>query len=116
MAVLRLSPDGQENTGRCSTPVNLYEERASDPHRASEHTQFTALGFELLESSETVFPIRFYDVDALVYYADHIPWEFPGFSVEHCFSVLLELQREVKQQGYFETHWRWFFRVLRKPI
>ncbi|PWL73166.1 MAG: hypothetical protein DBY25_00200 [Clostridiales bacterium] len=94
----------------------MYEERASDPHRASEHTQFTALGFELLESSETVFPIRFYDVDALVYYADHIPWEFPGFSVEHCFSVLLELQREVKQQGYFETHWRWFFMVLRKPI
>ncbi|MGI5895845.1 MAG: class I SAM-dependent methyltransferase [Oscillospiraceae bacterium] len=82
----------------------------------SERTQFAALGFELLESGETVFPIHFYDVGALVYYAGHIPWEFPGFSVEHCFSALLELQQKVEQQGYFETYWHRFFMVLRKPV
>jgi hypothetical protein len=56
-------------------------------------------GFDVIYSAEYFPMLRFFDIGALVYFAKIIEWEFPGFSVEHCFDKLLELQKELEKNG-----------------
>ncbi|MCL2367568.1 MAG: class I SAM-dependent methyltransferase [Oscillospiraceae bacterium] len=73
-------------------------------------------GFELLMQEEA-FPIsRFYDIGAIVYYAKIIEWEFPGFSVQSCFSQLCDLQRQLDAQGFIENRQHRFIFAARKPV
>ena len=67
---------------------------------------FEEAGFEIIKAEEAFGPIKFYDVGAFVWFARIIEWEFPGFSVEHCFEHLLELQKIVEEKGVLEgtTH------------
>jgi len=53
---------------------------------------------------EECFPkFFFYDIGALVYYAKIIQWEFPDFSVEGCFDILVELHKRIDKDGYLES-------------
>lgn len=63
-------------------------------------------GFKILQSNEAFSPIRFYDIGALVWFARIIEWEFPGFSVDKCFSQLMHAQEILENQGFVEgtTH------------
>lgn len=75
----------------------------------------TELGLEL-EKAEECFPLlKFYDIDALVYYAKIIQWEFPGFSVESCFKRLCECHHEIEKNGYIESRQHRFILIIRKP-
>ena len=62
--------------------------------------ELTNSGFEIVMEKESFTPIYFYDLGAFVYYAKIIEWEFPGFNVEKHFSKLLELQKELEQNGF----------------
>ncbi|WMJ87990.1 hypothetical protein [Anaerocolumna sp. MB42-C2] len=55
--------------------------------------------FEIIRAEEAYRPIQFYDVGAFVWFAHIIEWEFPDFSVEKCFSQLLEMQRIIEKSG-----------------
>ena len=57
------------------------------------------MGWRVLQTDETRYPVKFYDVGALVYYAKIIPWEFPGFSVKTHLDKLLACQQEIEEKG-----------------
>lgn len=64
--------------------------------------EFKRNGFHILLGQEAFRPIKFYDVGALVWFARVIEWEFPGFSVDRCFSRLWEAQRILEKNGCVE--------------
>lgn len=63
---------------------------------------FEDAGFYILQAKEAYRPIKFYDVGAFVWFARIIEWEFPGFSVEKCFSQLLEMQKMIDKASKIE--------------
>ena len=87
------------------------------PHLTLARQQpcFEAAGFEILRAEEAFCPIRFFDIGAFVWFARIIEWEFIGFSVEKCFTRLLELQQVVEQRGFIEGSIHRFLIVARKP-
>ena len=84
--------------------LNLKEQRAA----------FEQAGFEILRAEESFRPIIFYDMGAFVWFAHIIEWEFPGFSVEGCFEQLLDMQREMNEQGRIEGRAHRYLIVARK--
>lgn len=77
---------------------------------------FTEAGFEILQSREAFPKIRFYDVGALVWFARIIEWEFPGFSVESCFSQLCRAQNLLDTEGVIEASTHRFLLAAAKPV
>ncbi|MDW2798022.1 SAM-dependent methyltransferase [Clostridium boliviensis] len=63
---------------------------------------FNNAKFQLIRAEEAYRPIKFYDVGAFVWFAHIIEWEFPDFSVEKCFSQLLQMQRLIDETGKIE--------------
>ena len=53
-------------------------------------------------TQEIYRPIKFYDVEAFVWFAYVIEWEFPYFSVDKCFEQLLKMQEVIDQEGKIE--------------
>lgn len=72
------------------------------------------LGFNIITAKESFTPIRFLDVGALVYFAKIIEWEFPGFSVDNCFSTLLNIHKKILKHGYLEGTEHRFIIVAKK--
>ncbi len=58
--------------------------------------------FQIIRAEEAYRPIQFYDIGAFVWFAHIIEWEFPNFSVEKCFSHLLEMQKRIDKTGKIE--------------
>lgn len=56
-------------------------------------------GFRILMGEEAYRAIRFFDVGALVWFAEIIEWEFRGFSVESSFDRLLKAQELLGKNG-----------------
>jgi len=70
--------------------------------------------FEILMQAED-FPVtRFFDVGAIVYFAKAAVWDFPGFSVEGCFSQLCNLQEQLEETGLIENREHRFIIVSQK--
>ena len=92
----------------------------SDAPYMPEHTmnryvdELSSLGFYILKTDETIFPLKFYDVGAVVFYAKVIVWEFPNFSVKTHLDKLLSCQKEVDEKGYVESTDHRFLIVARK--
>lgn len=75
---------------------------------------FEQNGFTVLEQDEVYRPIYFYDTGALVWFAKIIEWEFIDFSVSRCFEQLLEIEKEIKEQGFIEGTVHRFYFVVKK--
>jgi len=71
-------------------------------------------GFQIIKSDETVYPVKIFDVGALVFYAKIIVWEFPGFSVKTHLEKLLDFQRDINEKGYIKSTDHRFLIVARK--
>ena len=67
---------------------------------------FKNKGFEIIEAKEAYPQMKFYDVEAFIWFAKIIEWEFPNFSVEKCFDNLINLQRIIddKKEITGKTH------------
>ncbi|TFG29354.1 class I SAM-dependent methyltransferase [Candidatus Thorarchaeota archaeon] len=61
------------------------------------------LGFIVLEQKEAFPMTRFYDVGALVYYLNAIPWVVEGFSVEKYMDALLRVHDLILANGFIEV-------------
>lgn len=71
-------------------------------------------GFDVLFQDEYFSQVKFFDLGALVYFVKIIEWEFPGFSVDSCFSRLLKLKEELQENGYISGIQHRFIIVARK--
>ena len=76
--------------------------------------KFRNYGFSILKGQEAHRPIRFWDVGALVWFAQIIPWEFPGFSVEGCLENLFRAQALLEENGVIEGTIHRFLLVAQK--
>ena len=87
------------------------------PHNnlKEQRDAFEIAGFDIIKAKEAFCPIRFFDVGAFVWFARIIEWEFPGFSVKHCFDRLLQLQIIIERDGKIEGTVHRFLIVARKP-
>jgi len=74
----------------------------------------SGLGFHVLSKEDFLYPIKVYDVGALVFMAKIIVWEYPGFSVKTHLDKLLDCQREVDEKGFLEATGHRFLIVARK--
>ncbi|MGL4695993.1 class I SAM-dependent methyltransferase [Enterococcus larvae] len=69
--------------------------------------------FEVLYQNECYPVQKFYDMDALIYYARTISWEFPDFSVENNFHELLHVNEGLTRNGYVYSQQHRFVFVAR---
>ena len=72
------------------------------------------LGFQIIMRDEAIFPVKFFDVGAVIFDAKACPWEFPDFSVEMHFEKLCEIQREIDEHGFFQVTGHRFLLAGRK--
>lgn len=75
---------------------------------------FEDAGFQILRAEEVYRPIYFYDIGAFVWFAHIIEWEFPGFSVDKCFTQLLKMQETIEKTGKVEGTIHRFLIVAKK--
>ncbi len=76
--------------------------------------EFQGAGFEILKGKECFRSIRFFDVEALIWFAHILEWEFPHFSVESSFEQLCILQEKMEQGKFVEGHIHRFLLIVRK--
>ncbi|MDR2568668.1 MAG: class I SAM-dependent methyltransferase [Oscillospiraceae bacterium] len=74
----------------------------------------SGLGFQIITTDEVKYPIKVYDVGALVFMAKIIVWEYPGFSVNSHLKKLLDCQREIDEKGFLEATGHRFLIVAQK--
>jgi len=72
------------------------------------------LGFKIVETNEAIFPVKVYDVGALVFMAKIIVWEYPDFSVKTHLDKLLDCQKEIEEKGFLEATGHRFLIIARK--
>ena len=75
---------------------------------------FKKAGFTILEQGEAYPSITFYDTAALVWFAKIIEWEFVDFSVDRCFTKLLEVEKEIVKNGFVCGNIHRFYFVAKK--
>lgn len=93
---------GEENSRALSTWL-LGEERPKEGWILSKARQaLENEGFSIETSNEYYPEMKFYDVNTFVYFAKIIEWEFPGFSVETHYEKLLQLQKNIEEEGFFK--------------
>ena len=63
---------------------------------------FKKEGFEIISGMENYKSIKFFDIEALIWFAKIIEWEFPNFSVDNCFNNLLNTKNLIDKQGFIE--------------
>lgn len=69
--------------------------------------------FEVTHELEEYTVERFYDVGALIYYLQAIPWQIPDFSIRKYYDKLYELHQEIQQVGYFDVkQHRFMFKAI----
>jgi ubiquinone/menaquinone biosynthesis C-methylase UbiE len=99
------------------TNRRLHELIESEPRDSRYSKLQTAVrelqnaGWQIIEQQEEMFPTRYYDVGAIVYYLKAIPWEIPDFSVEKYFDKLLAIKKLIERDGFIEVLFHQFFIV-----
>lgn len=56
-------------------------------------------GFAVCHAAEAFRHMDFYTMEAFIWFAKAVPWEFADFSVEKCRSRLLDMQRVISEKG-----------------
>jgi len=64
--------------------------------------EISTSGLVVESTKESLFPERFLDVGAVVYFLRAAPWEVPGFSASRFHDVLVEIHAEISRRGYWE--------------
>ncbi|WP_206099723.1 hypothetical protein [Longirhabdus pacifica] len=70
--------------------------------------------FEIIYANEYHPYQKFFTIEALIYYAKVIQWEFPDFTVSNNFQQLLEAEKERLAKGYILNYQHRFIIVSRK--
>lgn len=70
--------------------------------------QMVRNGFHIWDQREATPVQRFYDIGALVYYLNTIPWQVPDFTVERFREPLWEIHLEMERHGFWEVQQKRF--------
>lgn len=62
-----------------------------------------AAGFTILDALEDFPPTYFYDIGAVIFYLQAIPWQIPNFSVDSYRERLFALHQFIQEEGAFVT-------------
>jgi SAM-dependent methyltransferase len=79
-------------------------------------SQLRSAGLEITSVKEAFPAVTVYDIGAIVYYLNAIPWQIDGFSVEAYHDKLLAIHREIQRQGSITLHSHRFYIEARKPV
>ena len=86
-----------------------------DSHTLEKYAEtLERLGFQVIIKDEVKYPIRFFDVGAVIFVAKACVWNFPGFSVETHFDKLCEIHYDIEKNGYYQTTGGRFLLAARK--
>lgn len=77
--------------------------------------RLTEAGFRVIRAQEAFPRLQFLSMEALIFFARAIPWEFPGFSVASMLPQLQALQEELESTGAINSREHRFLLVARKP-
>ncbi len=69
----------------------------------SAANELESSAFTILEAGEHIYPSRFYDIGAIVYYLKAIPWLVEGFSPNKYRRELIYIHSRIERDGYYET-------------
>lgn len=94
---------GKNNEELSKFLIPDFKSECYDFELNKEVNRFKNLNFSILYENEYFPYLKFFDVGAIVYFANIIEWEFPNFSVERCFDKLCELENRIKRNGYVES-------------
>jgi SAM-dependent methyltransferase len=59
-------------------------------------------GFEIIYQAEAHMATRFYDIGAVVYYLNAVPWQIEDFSLDLYRDRLLDLHHHIQAHGYVD--------------
>lgn len=65
--------------------------------------ELEAAGFEIVHQAESGMATRFYDIGAVVYYLNAVPWQIEGFTVDRYRGKLLDLHNHIQSRGYIDV-------------
>ena len=106
---------GNKNNNELMQKLNDNFESYLPHHTITNYTDtLTSMGYEIIQTEETTYPMKFFDVGALVFFAKTIVWEYPGFSVKSHLQKLLALQKELEENGSVLSTEHRFLIVARK--
>jgi hypothetical protein len=71
-------------------------------------------GFKIRKQFEDIYPQRFYDVGAIVYQLNAVPWQIPDFTVKNYFDRLKKIHEQIQQNGYVDVFEHRFFIIAEK--
>ena len=95
---------GRQNVHALEQAVNGKAGSASPEHRIDYYeNSLLQSGFQIIMRDEAKFPVRFFDVAAVIFFCKACVWNFPGFSVETHFDQLRNIQHEIDAKGCFEA-------------
>ena len=106
---------GRKNDNEFMERFNESYFSHSPSHTIKNYTDtLKKLGFEIVKTEEVHFPVKFYDVGALVFYAKIVVWVFPGFSVKTHLEKLFDCQRQIEKNGFLQGTGHRFLIAARK--
>jgi len=106
---------GNKNNHDLMQKLNGHTDEYLPEHTLENYIEsLIYMGYKIICKDEIIYPVKFYDVGALVFLAKIIVWEFPGFSVKTHLDKLLECQKEVEEKGFIEGTEHRFLIVAKK--
>lgn len=94
---------GQNNELLSKQLIKDFVPEYPDNHLAYCSKELEENNFEIILNNEYFPYLHFFDVGAVVHFAKVIPWEFPNFTVDSCFSELCDLQKSLDVKPYIES-------------
>ena len=61
------------------------------------------MGYKIIIRDEVALPTKFFDVNAVIFYAKAIPWEIFDFSVDSHLDKLFVIQDIIDKNGFFQA-------------
>lgn len=78
-------------------------------------TDLQRAGFMIIDQREAFTRTLFYDVGAIVFYLQAVPWQIPDFTVERYRDRLHDVHEQIRRTGKLMTHSHRFLIVCDSP-
>lgn len=106
---------GNQNCSELELILNDEGDTHGPNHTIENYAKtLTQYGFQIIIKDEAKFPVKFFDVEAVIFYSKACPWNIPNFSVETHFDKLYKIQREIDQNGFLQVTGHRFLLASRK--
>lgn len=94
---------GSKNNQRMREIINNYSEEWDSFVLEKEIKKFVDLGFEIVYKNEALLSCKYFTMEAVIFMAKIIAWEFHDFNVVSNYESLKRIDDEIVSKGYFES-------------